>query len=975
MSEESGIKVYELAKELQIDSISLLDKLKELDIVVKSHMSSLEPDQAQAARSAIDGKKAKKKVSKKASKKTASTTATPKTTKKTARKTSPARKKAVTKTATATATATATTTAVPAEASTEARAGKNASTIIRRRIRTADGTETVTSEKITTQPAPSETAAQERHQTSDVAIKENVVLQEPTSVEMIHDGDATTQFLTEKETRSTDEGEIQVSKIKTIEVRKVEVKKEPEATKTIDQKEATAKTTSPEALEKKPERPPEKRGLVSGQAKSALKKAVSVSSFLKIVKPDAPKKPLIIAKAKAKPTLAPAARPGAAPTEDEARGGSRIIRMTKEKIDKLAEEEKVKKRPTGKITKPEDARFADYRKKEVFFLPRKKRSPFGKDTQRTQVTTPAAHKRVVEMGDSITVKDLADQLGLKAVQLIKKLMGMGQVANINQVVDLDTATLVANEFGYEVKNIAFKAEKVLETDIAEEAANLEPRPPVVTVMGHVDHGKTSLLDAIKETNVVSKEAGGITQHMGAYSIEKDGKPITFIDTPGHAAFSQMRARGANVTDIVILVVAADDGVMPQTREAVSHAKAAGVPIVVAVNKMDKTGANPDRVMQGLSDLDLLAEEWGGETLFVPVSAIEKTNLDKLLEAVLLTAEMLELQANPNRRAKGSVLESRLERGRGPVATLLVSQGTLKVGDTLVAGEHVGKVRAMMNHLGLRVDEVKPGLAAEILGFESVPNAGDPFDVTKDETTARKVAVHRQDQFKALKAASRGKVSLEELFSKVQTGETKELKLIVKADVFGSVEAVRESLERLSSEKVRVNVIHSAAGGISESDVHLASASDAIIIGFSVRPETNARRIAENDGIEIKCYNIIYELIEDVKKAMSGLLDKKEVEKYLGRAEVRQTFSVPKIGLIAGSYVIDGKFFRSSKARLLRNSRVLYEGKIDSLRRFKEDAKEVAQGYECGIGLDGYNDIKEGDIIEAFEIEFIAQELD
>jgi translation initiation factor IF-2 len=456
-------------------------------------------------------------------------------------------------------------------------------------------------------------------------------------------------------------------------------------------------------------------------------------------------------------------------------------------------------------------------------------------------------------------------------------------------------------------------------------------------------------------------------------VEKDGKLITFIDTPGHEAFTVMRARGANVTDIVILVVAADDGVMPQTREALSHAKAASVPIVVAMNKIDKPGANPEKIKQQLAELDLLSEDWGGQTMFVPVSAIQKTNLDKLLEAILLNAEVLDLKANPEARATGTVLEARLEKGRGPVVSLLVRRGTLRVGDAVVSGSLAGKVKAMMDDKGNTVTEVTPGIAAEILGFEGVPNAGERFDSPATESDARTIAENRTDKARAA-AAPAGKISLDDLFSKIQAGNVKELSVILKADVFGSVEAVRDSLTKLSTEKVKVNVIHSAAGGITESDVLLATASNAVIIGFNVRPETKARQMAEAEHIDIKCYNIIYELIDDVKKAMTGLLDKKKVEKFLGRAEVRQTFSVPKIGTIAGSAVIDGKIIRGANVRLLRDSRIIYEGKMSSLKRFKDDAKEVATGYECGIGLENYNDLKPGDLIEAYQIELVTPEL-
>ncbi|MBC7397441.1 MAG: translation initiation factor IF-2, partial [Bdellovibrionales bacterium] len=492
-------------------------------------------------------------------------------------------------------------------------------------------------------------------------------------------------------------------------------------------------------------------------------------------------------------------------------------------------------------------------------------------------------------------------------------------------------------------------------------------------MGHVDHGKTTLLDSIREANVASGEAGGITQHIGAYTITKDGKMITFIDTPGHEAFTMMRARGANVTDIVVLVVSADDGVMPQTREAVSHAKAAGVPIIVAVNKIDKPGANPDKIKQGLADLDLLAEDWGGQTMYVMVSALKKTNIDKLLEAILLTAEVQDLKSNPDALARGVVLESRIEKGRGPVASVLVHRGTLRIGDVVVSGTQWGKVKAMTNHLGESVKEVKPGMAAELLGLDGVPAAGDQFDAVNDEKAANQLVDHRTQANRDKKQMS-SKASMEDMFARAKAGNLKEMRIVLKADVTGSVEAVRDSLLKQSTDKVKVKVIMAAAGGITESDVMLANASQAIIVGFNVRPENKALALAQAEQIQIKSYTIIYELLDDVKSSMAGLLDKKKVETYLGRAEIRQVFSLPKAGNIAGCFVVDGKMVRNAQVRLLRDSRIVFDGKLSSLKRFKDDAKEVAQGYECGMGLDGYNDLKIGDLFEAYQIDMVAQEL-
>jgi translation initiation factor IF-2 len=662
-------------------------------------------------------------------------------------------------------------------------------------------------------------------------------------------------------------------------------------------------------------------------------------------------------------------------TTSQDKDGFRIIKMTKENLDQMVEEEAAKKRTGGREQeiRPEDVRFADYRKKELVFLPKKKKIPIGKEIRQTQKTVAKAQKRIIQMEEVISVQDFANQLSVKATDVIRKLMGMGQMVTINHSIDFDTATLVANEYQYEVRNIAFNEEDLIgkEEDSSE---SLQSRPPIVTIMGHVDHGKTTLLDSIREANVAGGEAGGITQHIGAYTVEKNGKLITFIDTPGHEAFTVMRARGANVTDIVILVVSADDGVMPQTREALNHAQAAKVPIIVAVNKIDKPGANPEKVKQALAELNLLAEDWGGDTMFIPVSALKKTNLDKLLDGILLQAEMLDLKANSDVRASGTVLEARLEKGRGPVVSVLVSRGTLNVGDAIVSGPFAGKVKALTDDKGHPVKSATPGIAVEVLGLEGVPNAGEIFSTTETEADARDIAENRNDKNRAKTPGAVGKLSLEALFSKIQSGDVKELNVVLKADAFGSVEAIRDSLIKVSTDKVKVKPIHVGTGGITESDVMLASASNAIVIGFNVRPETKARQLAEAEHVEVKSYAIIYELIEDVKKAMVGLLDKKKVEKFLGRAEVRQIFSVPKIGTIGGSSVIDGKILRGANVRLLRDSRVIFEGKLSSLRRFKDDAKEVATGFECGIGIDSYNDLKPGDIIEAFQIELVTPEL-
>lgn len=564
-------------------------------------------------------------------------------------------------------------------------------------------------------------------------------------------------------------------------------------------------------------------------------------------------------------------------------------------------------------------------------------------------------------------------MGIKATDLIKSLMKMGMMVTINHTLDFDTAVILASEYGYEVENVAVDLDEILEST-PDAPESLLKRPPVVTIMGHVDHGKTSLLDAIREANVIAGEAGGITQHIGAYDVELNGRKITFLDTPGHEAFTAMRARGAKVTDIVILVVAADDGVMPQTREAINHSKAAGVPIIVAVNKIDKPDSRPDQVKRELMEYGLVSSEWGGDTTMVEVSAKKRLNLEELLEMVLLQADMMDLMANPAKQAKGTVVEARLDKGRGPVATVLIQEGTLKNGDYCVVGVHSGRVRAMQNDRGEKVIEAGPSMPVELVGLSGVPDAGDIFVSMKDEKQAREIATLRQIKQREIELAKHTKLSLEDLYKRIQSGEVKDLNVIVKGDVQGSVEAVSESLRKLSTEAVRLNVIHSAVGAVTETDVNLAAASNAIIIGFSVRPEVKAQSLAEKEGVDIRLYSIIYDAVEDVKKAMEGLLEPTLKEKYLGRSEVREVFSVPKVGNVAGCYVQDGKMLRNAQVRLLRDNVVIYEGKMSSLRRFKDDVKDVASGYECGIGLENYNDIKIADIIEAFEIEKIATKL-
>ena len=583
-----------------------------------------------------------------------------------------------------------------------------------------------------------------------------------------------------------------------------------------------------------------------------------------------------------------------------------------------------------------------------------------------------AENALLEIGETILVKDLADLLQKPYAEVITTLIFTGVMANMNQEIDYDTAAKVCEK--YEIlceKKVKTSELETLEVEDDEEES-LVKRPPIVTVMGHVDHGKTSLLDAIRKAKVTSGEAGGITQHIGAYTVTLNGEEITFLDTPGHEAFTAMRARGAQVTDIVILVVAADDGIMPQTKEAINHCKAAEVPMIVAINKIDRPGANIERVKQELTEFGLVSEDWGGDTICVPVSAKEGQNIDQLLEMVILTAEIQELKANPNRKAKGTVIEAKLDKGRGPVASLLVQSGTLSVGDSILVGSTYGRVRAMFDDEGKKIKSAGPSIPVEILGLSDVPAAGDRFNQVKDEKTARAMAETRKQSLKTETLNALHRVSLEDLYSQIKEGTVKELAIIVKADVQGSVEAIKQSLEKLSTDDVKVRVIHGGVGAITETDITLATASSAIVIGFNVRPDSNATVAADKDGVDVKTYRIIYDAIEDVKSAMIGMLEPEYKEVVLGKAEVRETYKISNVGTIAGSYILDGKLVRNAEVRIIRDGIVIFETVLGSLKRFKDDVKEVAAGYECGLTVEKFNDLKEGDIIEAFKMEAIKR---
>ena len=623
------------------------------------------------------------------------------------------------------------------------------------------------------------------------------------------------------------------------------------------------------------------------------------------------------------------------------------------------------------VVEGEDLYDAAHRARKPRKIAKAKKAAAG---QKTQITVAKAIKRRIKIDEAIMLSDLAKRMGIKANEIIKNLMAMGVMATVNQLLDFDTATLVASEFNYEVERVTFEEESLLK-QVKDDPKKLAERPPVVTIMGHVDHGKTSLLDVIRKTRITESEAGGITQHIGAYHVTTDKGQIAFLDTPGHEAFTAMRARGAKVTDIVVLVVAADDGVMPQTIEAINHAKVANVPIIVAINKIDKANADPERVQRELSENGLTPEDWGGDTIFVSVSAKQNQGIDELLEMILLQAEVLELKANADKLAFGHVVEAKIDSGRGAVATVLVRDGTLLAGDPVVCGVHFGKIRAMLNDRGIPVESAGPSIPVEILGLSGVPMAGDELIALADEKDAKQVGMHRLQKQRTKELAQTSRLSLDSLYEQMQQGEVKELNLIIKADVHGSIEALVDSLTKLSNEEVNVNVVHSASGTIAESDIPLATVSNAIIIGFNVRPSTKVQALAIDQQVDMRFYNVIYDVIKDVKDAMVGMMESTYEERILGTAEVREVFQIPKVGAIAGCYVTDGKIERGQLLRVVRDGVVFYDGKNSSLRRFKDDVKEVQAGYECGIGIENFNDIKIGDVLECYYLEEIKPEVE
>lgn len=923
------MKVYQFAKELDLETIALMDKIKKWGLPVKSHMAALDDETIELIKKKLSeesgksSKKAKKTTKKaKAKKKTA--------TKKTAKK-------------------------------------KTAKKVTKKKV--SQNVTKVSSGKSGVSPTV---------ETKTKASEESQVTKTPTK-SVIRRKASEVQEAKEKEEEAL-AAKLAAEAAKQSEDLAVEGANNEESAseQTASSSSASDAQSETESVKPSAPTPPTKKARVFG------KNIVGKIDLNKV----SPQRRL----GQGSSTAGPGSRP-AAPGHRSAQRGLRSgfvapspvypVDVSSNNYDKYKKDDKAaaakkKTGATGKENTQNTQAFkaADFRKREMVFQPKKKKVS-SQPGRKTEITTPAAHKRVVKVDGQMSLTDLAQEMGVKAGQLVKAFIMQGEMASINSVLDFDTISLVVPEFGWEAENVHRSEQDYVDSvAFGDLEAESSLRSPVVTVMGHVDHGKTTLLDSIRKANVAGGEAGGITQHIGAYQVfVEEDKPITFIDTPGHAAFTEMRARGANVTDIVVLVVAADDGMMPQTIEAISHAKAAGVPIIVAVNKIDKEGANPDKIKQQLSEKELVPEEWGGETVFHEVSALNKIGIKELLESIWLHSEILELKANPKRSGSGVVIESKVEKGKGNVATILVKEGTVKTGQYICAGVVSGKIRRLMSDQGKVVNEAGPSVPVEVMGLSETPKAGDRFDICESDQKATELAESRkhQQERQALEDSSK-KVSIEDLLLKVKDDGAKELPVILKTDVAGSIEAIKGMVEKIETDEVKVNFIHTAVGGVTESDVLLASTAGGVVIGFNVRPDSQATLKAKEKSVEIKSYRIIYELVDELKLIMSGLLDPDVVEKETGKAEVRETFSVPKYGVIAGSFVTEGSINRNDLVRLIREGRVLYEGKISSLRRFKDDAKEVANGYECGIGIENYNDLKTGDIIEAYKKEEVAREL-
>ncbi len=894
------IRVYELARELNMTNKVLIDKMGQMGVSVKSHMSSLEDETVAQVKGALFGK--------------------------------------------------------PAEKVEETRIKP---TVIRRR------------RKKVVEPAPAEAAELPVQENEGAAAEaKEIPAGQPESegavTAEIKPGDLPSKPTPEMEPAAKIVAE---TPLKTIPAEEESTAQEGEATELILEVDAPEEAGAAEnvvlpAEEEKTDEVVDANVEAASAAKA--KKEKKIESAAKIIK--LPTKP--VERPSPRPeTTAPGPEPAKADFDTASTAKKkRRKKRTEEELDRKFFKKKIAFRKKS-VIEGADLYTGQTRSRKGRKDGRKKVA-IG---QKTQITTAKAIKRRIKVDEAIVLSELAKRMGIKASEIIKMLMGQGIMATVNQSIDYETASLVAAEFEYEVEKAAFEEDELIKIEQDAPEAMLE-RPPVVTIMGHVDHGKTSLLDVIRKSHVTDLEAGGITQHIGAYSVSTEKGHITFLDTPGHEAFTAMRSRGAQVTDIVILVVAADDGVMPQTVEAINHARASEVPLIVAVNKMDKAGADPDRVYRELSEKGLTPEAWGGDTIFVNVSAKQQTGIDELLEMILLQSEVMELKANPDKQAYGHVVEAKLDSGRGPVATVLVKEGTLRTGDPVVCGVHFGKVRAMLNDMSTPVIEAGPSIPVEVLGLSGVPVAGDEMVALKDEKDAKQVSLHRTQKQRTKELARSNRLSLDNLFEQMKEGEVKDLNLIIKTDVDGSMEALKDSLVKLSNEEVKINVVHSASGTITESDVSLAAVSNAIIIGFNVRPTPKVQAMAAEESVDMRFHNVIYDVIKEIKDAIAGMMESIFEERVLGRAEVREVFQIPKVGAIAGCHVTDGKIERSQLLRLLRDGVVYYEGRNSSLRRFKDDVKEVQSGYECGIGIENYNDIKVGDVIECYYLEEIRPEI-
>ncbi len=867
------LRVYELAKELEMANKELLERIGSLGIQVKGHMSSLDEEQAELVRDLVEGRSTQLIVEKRV------------------RRGVIRRRRKIVKTE-------------PAPELVEVEA----------KVETAPPAEATTEVEVETVPADKESPPP--------------VAEEPQ---------------TEPEVVETTEPEAEVAK----EDRPARAEKEKKVRKVRRKvkKEVAAKIIKlPERVpEVVPEDKPEAR-VKREEPETPVAKAREVEPT---VEPEEDKKAV-----KAKKKRGRRVRP----VEEDPRPGKRRLPSRRKEI--VTGADLYERRPIpGRAMKT-----------------RKGARAVGKDVRQTEITVPKAVKRRIKLDEAITVANLAKRMGIKAAEVIRKLMEMGLMATLNQAIDFDTAALISAEFNYEVEKAGFEETEIVQA-LPDREEDLLPRPPVVTIMGHVDHGKTSLLDVIRQTNVTEEEAGGITQHIGAYNVSLDGGQVVFLDTPGHEAFTAMRARGAKVTDLVVLVVAADDGVMQQTVEAINHAQAANIPILVAINKVDKDNADSDRVRRQLAERGLSPEEWGGDTTMVEVSAKKKVGLDELLELILLQAELMELKANPNKMARGRVVEAKLDRGKGALATVLVQEGTLRAGDPFLCGTFYGRVRSMLDDRGRTVEEAPPSMPVEVYGISGVPQAGDEFVVVADEKLARQVAAHRQLKLREAELSRATKVTLDNLFARIKEGKSKELRVVLKADTQGSLEAVTDSLHKLSAEEIRVNFIHSAAGAVTETDVMLASASDAIIIGFNVRAPSKVQDLAESEGVDLRFYDVIYQVVAEVRDAMEGMLEPIYKEKFMGNAEVLKTFTISKVGTIAGCMVNEGRVEQAAKIRVLRDNVVINDGKIASLRRYQDEVKEVKAGQDCGIRIENFNDIKIGDILETYSIEEIKAVLE